>query len=132
MSYEKQTWKNGETITAEKLNHIEDGIASIGGTQSAKVKFINNGQEGTYYRVSGLVTLVDNQPTIETDGFEIDTELEIEVPLSNGYTMIDVFQFDNINDSNPPVLAGSVSFVNPGKFFITGDCSISLTGAINL
>lgn len=28
MAYEKQTWECGETITAEKLNHIEDGIAS--------------------------------------------------------------------------------------------------------
>lgn len=28
MSYEKQTWVTGETITASKLNHMEDGIAS--------------------------------------------------------------------------------------------------------
>lgn len=27
MSYETHTWESGETITAEKLNHIEDGIA---------------------------------------------------------------------------------------------------------
>lgn len=27
MNYETHTWENGETITAEKLNHIEDGIA---------------------------------------------------------------------------------------------------------
>lgn len=26
MAYEKQEWKTGDTITAEKLNHIEDGI----------------------------------------------------------------------------------------------------------
>lgn len=26
MSYEKQTWVTGETITAEKLNHMEGGI----------------------------------------------------------------------------------------------------------
>lgn len=26
MSYEKQTWANGDIITANKLNHIEDGI----------------------------------------------------------------------------------------------------------
>ena len=26
MSYEKQTWANGNVITAEKLNHMEDGI----------------------------------------------------------------------------------------------------------
>ena len=28
MSYEKQTWKTGDTITAAKLNHIEDGIST--------------------------------------------------------------------------------------------------------
>lgn len=26
MAYEKQTWANGDLITAEKLNHMEDGI----------------------------------------------------------------------------------------------------------
>lgn len=31
MSYTKQTWINGDTITAEKLNHIEDGISGSGG-----------------------------------------------------------------------------------------------------
>ncbi len=28
MSYEKTTWQNGDTITAEKLNKIENGIAA--------------------------------------------------------------------------------------------------------
>lgn len=28
MSYNKTTWQNGDTITAEKLNNIEDGITS--------------------------------------------------------------------------------------------------------
>ena len=28
MSYTKQTWQNGDIITAEKLNHIEDGITA--------------------------------------------------------------------------------------------------------
>lgn len=26
MTYEKYQWQNGETVTAEKLNHMEDGI----------------------------------------------------------------------------------------------------------
>lgn len=30
MAYEKQTWTTGEVITQEKLNHMEDGIASDG------------------------------------------------------------------------------------------------------
>ena len=29
MSYEKQIWVTGEVITANKLNHIEDGIKSV-------------------------------------------------------------------------------------------------------
>lgn len=28
MSYEKQTWVTGDIITADKLNHIEDGVAN--------------------------------------------------------------------------------------------------------
>lgn len=28
MAYEKQTWECGETITADKLNHMEEGISS--------------------------------------------------------------------------------------------------------
>lgn len=36
MSYTKHTWVTGETITAEKLNNIEDGIDGIdGGKQDA-------------------------------------------------------------------------------------------------
>lgn len=31
MAYEKQTWACGDTITADKLNHMEDGIANAGG-----------------------------------------------------------------------------------------------------
>lgn len=30
MSYEKQTWADGQTITASKLNHMENGIAGAG------------------------------------------------------------------------------------------------------
>ena len=31
MSYEKQTWQTGDIVTADKLNHMEDGIESSGG-----------------------------------------------------------------------------------------------------
>ena len=35
MAYEKQTWASGDIITADKLNHIEDGIESAGSGSSA-------------------------------------------------------------------------------------------------
>ena len=31
MSYNKQTWATGDTVTAAKLNHMEDGIAAASG-----------------------------------------------------------------------------------------------------
>ena len=31
MSYTKQTWNTGDVITAQKLNHMENGIASLSG-----------------------------------------------------------------------------------------------------
>ena len=34
MSYEKQTWADGQTITASKLNHMENGIFGAGGIPS--------------------------------------------------------------------------------------------------
>ena len=34
MSYEKQTWADGQTITASKLNHMENGIFGAGGMPS--------------------------------------------------------------------------------------------------
>lgn len=33
MAYTKQTWECGDVITAEKLNHMEDGIANSGGVR---------------------------------------------------------------------------------------------------
>ena len=39
MSYEAKEWVNGELITADKLNHMEDGIASAGGVEPFVVTF---------------------------------------------------------------------------------------------
>ena len=38
MAYIKNFWKNGDIVTSKKLNHIEEGIAKIGG----EYEFINN------------------------------------------------------------------------------------------
>lgn len=46
MSYEKHTWQTGETITAEKLNNLEDGIASNSGeSNDFVVSFQNHPQQ---------------------------------------------------------------------------------------
>lgn len=44
MAYDKQTWVSGEVITAAKLNHMEDGIAS-GGLTVTEVTALNANEE---------------------------------------------------------------------------------------
>ena len=48
MAYEKQTWANGDVITAEKLNHMEDGIAQ-GGAFVVHIDLTNQALIGTTY-----------------------------------------------------------------------------------
>lgn len=39
MAYTKQTWATGDTITADKLNHLEDGVAGAGGVMVVGATF---------------------------------------------------------------------------------------------
>lgn len=63
MSYTKHAWVTGETITAEKLNNIEDGIDGIdGGKQNAPVT------AGTAGQVLGLDSNLDPVWVDQTGG----------------------------------------------------------------
>ncbi len=71
MAYEKQTWNTGDVITEEKLNHMEDGIATGGGIYSY-----------------GEVALLDDEvTTVKEQGAPFahgDTSLQIELlPKTN-------------------------------------------------
>ena len=49
MSYTKQTWQNGDVITAEKLNHMEGGIENAGGnTQPLIIPYTWNNDTELY------------------------------------------------------------------------------------
>lgn len=52
MSYTKQTWQTGDTITAEKLNHIEDGVDDVSRQLSDKQDAPST--DGTAGQVLGL------------------------------------------------------------------------------
>ena len=49
MSYNKTTWTNGDIITAEKLNNIEDGIASGGSGGVLVVSTVYDDDSGKTY-----------------------------------------------------------------------------------
>lgn len=69
MAYEKHEWVNGETITAEKMNNIEEGIAEAsqsGGGGNMAIVYVPNSTIG--WQVEGIdfatayASLVDGKP----------------------------------------------------------------------
>lgn len=89
MSYEKHTWQTGETITAEKLNNLEDGVASNGGDVFFIVEFV----EGTE----------SNKPIADK------TTTEIINAMNSGKMVIGHFRV-SINETL--LIADNTSFIN--------------------
>lgn len=48
MSYTPQTWVTGDTITAEKLNHMENGISEVAGLEFFNI-YYDDSSEITFY-----------------------------------------------------------------------------------
>ena len=57
MAYEKQTWAAGQTITAEKMNHMEDGILN---NQGAKGDTGPAGADGAAATIDSVTATVDS------------------------------------------------------------------------
>ncbi len=85
MSYEKQTWTTGETITAEKLNHIEDGIAE-GGTGGLNLvphyltlRFMEKQTVGAKTTIEATP---ENSEFRNSNGTPVDLDGKIIVPIA--------------------------------------------------
>ena len=73
MAYEKQEWKCGDVVTAEKLNHMEDGIAEASGGGTADI-----GYECTYERTTNFndsVTTEGDVPSAELGEFHLENDV---------------------------------------------------------
>lgn len=46
MAYVKQTWQNGQIITADKLNHMEDGIEAVPEVVGDILQFSDDNNDG--------------------------------------------------------------------------------------
>lgn len=60
MSYEPKTWECGETITADALNHIEQGIADSGGGTTLIVEEVSSRDATAEECVNGGVVATFN------------------------------------------------------------------------
>ena len=89
MSYEKTNWVAGDTITAEKLNNIENGIASAGGGSSDSGTMIVHQTEAEIDKTfNELYTAFMNGTRViiireEADGGGTTTYLEYLIALYN-------------------------------------------------
>ena len=78
MAYEKQTWNTGDVITEEKLNHMEDGIASGGSgggvlivnsnyDESTETAILDKTWQEIYDAVKQKTQVIIEENTFETD-----------------------------------------------------------------
>lgn len=93
MAYIKQNWQNGDVITAEKLNHIEDGIMESGGGSTLIINVIEGGAMWTLDKTwqeiydahsSGVVCII--KYTTEESGYNRQLSFNISLVESEVYT----------------------------------------------
>ena len=85
MAYERQNWVNGETVaTAERMNHIEDGIENAGKNLSVFAQMFAN---GSVVLPNGSDVTIENWATtgnISVGGFECaPTSNRINIPANS-------------------------------------------------
>ena len=90
-AYEKQTWETGDTITAEKLNHIESGIYAD--RLAIKGFIVGNGGSITATKLDGTTSTLQPIPGATTSSAGL---------LSSG----DKKKLDQITATNKNVVTG--------------------------
>lgn len=87
MAYTKQTWNNGDIITADKLNHMEDGIAS-GGTLIVHITYGSESSTDAQVMDKTVQEILDAFPNVvlETDEGEKSQIVSIDKTNHNVLT----------------------------------------------
>jgi len=91
MGYEKQTWANGDVITADKLNHMEDGIAG-GELEVIKIGTWNGGggQIVQFYGFQGTGYMQGGTQQSPVSLYDLVEDKKIVDFIFVGYTSADV------------------------------------------
>ena len=149
MSYTPTTWTTGDTITATKMNKIEQGIAGIGGNPLitfnfdgfASSSYIFNfaigelDEEDDVYIAKKIIGIDDVSTLEEIYIFAPDGEyiypLQSPVPKADGLALLFIQPSTNyfattvsgnISQTTVTVNYGTVS----DAYIVTGDCTINI------
>jgi len=121
MSYTPTEWKNGDIVTAEKLNKLENGVSGIGsGVLSVGVEYINQGASDIFTLQATAKEIMDAMDAmIPVFAFFTDNGISMGCFLLYAYYTYDgeyCFQADH---SASDVLrlsgGGLVEFVSDGE-----------------
>lgn len=85
MAYEKNTWAKGDTITSEKLNHLEDGVESNALPENAQFGYDIPGQ------LLLTITEADTQPVVFNPAV-----IELVVDTQYTFKIVDEFHPDGV------------------------------------
>ena len=116
MSYAKNTWTEGDVITAEKLNNIENGVSEVGGvyeielteeelnqatTATISSPFVKDITEEVFLKIenSNLIKL----HTGDISSFCMDFNRNCNGLLPNKLIYFLNFSIDSLMDSSSPV-----------------------------
>ena len=114
MSYEKQTWTTGDTITAEKLNHMENGIKEAPG----------------YTITNNKTTIFEGELTTASMGSFSGVNIALSQPIIGDYIIVTVNEI--VYQLSKTVLSfgiGYGEFDNNGSpIFINYPCAFGING----
>lgn len=139
MSYEKQTWSTGETITANKLNHIEDGIADGGSGGGSDVFIVHviadysESEEEPSVIVEEPVDDIFNALSNNKEVVAFVRDKDAEGIVFAGANCMRVFYFNDSDDSAERVIEfkspvaintiGNIEQIDAGTLFYNGNWS---------
>lgn len=92
MSYTPTTWTTGDTITATKLNKIEQGIADAGGGVSGLVTDTSDTLDKSYNDIDAMITagvlpfLIINNEIYYASFIDNDGTYEVDFATAGGNT----------------------------------------------
>lgn len=115
MSYEKYTWENGEVITKEKLNHIENGIE---GASSGGIFIVEKDPEkGASATFDEMLNAINDGKLLVLKNYSMPKQ------YGNQFYMYHLAQFFDYHNDGDLLIFKGIQTIGSGYSVITITCS---------